>query len=123
MPVRDRTFPSNGPVGRRIRPPCALYHRGWYARMNKIEKSITISSEELTARLGQEENIFGIITRVELAKRSGGLFNRKTMANWDSESVGFKRKLSRESDNQAAYYLDDVKEFIRENYRVVTKNK
>ncbi len=91
--------------------------------MNKIEKSITISSEELTARLGQEENIFGIITRVELAKRSGGLFNRKTMANWDSESVGFKRKLSRESDNQAAYYLDDVKEFIRENYRVVTKNK
>lgn len=49
--------------------------------MNKIEKSITISSEELTARLGQEENIFGIITRVELAKRSGGLFNRKTMAN------------------------------------------
>ena len=85
--------------------------------------NITTQVENLEKQLAPEHNIFGIITRVELAKRSGGLFNRKTMANWDSNGEGFKRKLSRESDGQTAYYIEDVKEFIRENYRVVTKNK
>ena len=79
--------------------------------------------ENLEKQLTPENNMFGIITRVELARRSGGLFNRKTMANWDYSGKGFKRKLSRESDAQAAYYIEDVKEFIRENYRVVTKKK
>jgi hypothetical protein len=84
---------------------------------------MTTQIENLEKQLVSENNMFGIITRVELARRSGGLFNRKTMANWDSDGKGFKRKLSRESDDQAAYYIEDVKEFIRENYRVVTKQK
>lgn len=87
------------------------------------EKQITISAEELKQRLGPEENIFGMITRVELAKRSGGLFHRKTMANWDKDGKGFKRKVSRKSDNQASYFIEDVLEYIRDNYRVVIKTK
>ena len=87
------------------------------------EKQITISIEELKEQLGPEKNIFGLITRVKLAECSGGLFHRKTMANWDKDGVGFKRKVSRESDDQAAYFLEDVLIFISENYRVVTKTK
>lgn len=82
-----------------------------------------IQIEKLEKQLDPESNMFGMITRVELAKRSGGLFHRKTMANWDSKGKGFKRKLSRKSDDQAAYYIEDVKEYIRENYRVVTNKK
>lgn len=87
------------------------------------EKQIAISIEKLKERLRPEENIFGMITRVELAKRSGGLFHRKTMANWDSDGVGFKRKLTRKSDSQASYFIEDVLEYINENYRVVIKTK
>lgn len=87
------------------------------------DNDTTSQIEKLEKQLAPENNMFGIITRVELAKRSGGLFNRKTMANWDSDGKGFKRKLSRESDAQAAYYIEDVKEYIRENYRVVPKKK
>lgn len=87
------------------------------------EKQITISTEELKQRLSPAENIFGMITRVELAKRSGGLFNRKTMANWDSQKKGFEQKLVNEENQQVAYFIEDVLRYIRDNYRVVTKTK
>ena len=87
------------------------------------EKRLEIPVEELKNRLSPEENIFGIITRTKLAKCSGGLFNRKTMANWDNDSKGFGRKVSRKSGGQVSYFIEDVLEYIRNNYRVVEKKK
>lgn len=75
---------------------------------------------ELEKMLSSKENLFGIITRSELARRSGGLFNRKTMANRDSKGKGFKRKLEHEDGKQTAYLIVDVLEYIRGKYRVVT---
>lgn len=85
------------------------------------KEKTTLTLEELTERLNTPELMFGIITRAELAKRSGGVFHQKTMANWDSSGKGFKRKLEHKNNKQPAYFIADVLELLRDSYRVVTK--
>lgn len=83
----------------------------------------TLLAVELEKWLSSNGNLFGTLTRSELAKRSGGLFNRKTMANWDSKGKGFKRKLAHEDGRQVAYFIEDVLEYLESKFRVITKRK
>ncbi|MCC8195187.1 MAG: hypothetical protein LIP28_11140 [Deltaproteobacteria bacterium] len=89
--------------------------------MNNEQKALL--AMELEKWFSSNGNLFGTITRSELARRSGGLFNSKTMANWDSRGKGFKRKLVHESGRKVAYFIEDVLEYLGNKYRVVEKRK
>lgn len=68
---------------------------------------------ELQRNYSASHGGLGVITRSELARRSGGLFKRKTLANWDSKGKGLGECIHDTKTGQTAYYIEDVISYMR----------
>lgn len=62
----------------------------------------------------------GIVARSELGRLTGGLLNPKTMANWDSQGRGPKRKIIGPR-GKVAYYTEDLIELLKAQCRIENK--
>jgi len=71
----------------------------------------------LKERLHDKGLLLDIISRVQLEKVGGGMFNRKTLANHDSEGVGPRRKI-KGPRGLVSYYVEDVLEYAEKRYHV-----
>lgn len=83
--------------------------------MSKKRKSLTL--EELEKRLRRSGNdlMLGYISRVELVKRGGGMFNIKTLRNHDSQGIGPRGKIS--GRRGLVYYpIEGVLEYVAANF-------
>lgn len=78
----------------------------------KLEQLI----QELQQYYSTQNGGLGVITRTELACRSGGLFKRKTLANLDSKGKGIRNGFHDKKSGQQIYYIDDVVIFLRARF-------